>query len=118
MLAELTAGKAEIYPLLEHLGARLAEGLRKAAAAAGRTVLVNQLGSMITVFFTEAPAIASYDEAKTSDTAAFGIWFRKMLDQGIYWPPSQYEAAFLSAVMTEADIDRIIAAAEVAFKEK
>ena len=118
MLAELTAGKAEIYPLLEQLGARLAEGLRKAAAAAGRTVLVNQLGSMITVFFTEAPAIASYDDAKTSDTAAFGIWFRKMLDQGIYWPPSQYEAAFLSAVMTEADIDRIIAAAEVAFKEK
>jgi glutamate-1-semialdehyde 2,1-aminomutase len=118
MLAELTKARDEIYPLLEELGARLAEGLRKAAAAAGRTVLVNQLGSMITVFFTEAHEISSYADAKTSDTAAFGTWFRKMLEQGIYWPPSQYEAAFLSAVMTEADIDRIVAAAEVAFKEQ
>jgi len=115
MLAELHARKQEIYPYLEHLAAKLGLGLQAAAKKAGRNVLVNQLGSMITVFFTDLEGVTNYADAKASDTAAFGVWFRKMLDQGIYWPPSQFEAAFLSAVMTEADIDRIIAAAEVAF---
>ncbi len=115
MLTELLERKQEIYPYLEDLGAKLSAGLQAAAKKAGRNVLVNQLGSMITVFFTDLDTVTNYADAKASDTAAFGMWFRKMLDQGIYWPPSQFEAAFLSAVMTEEDIDRIVAAAEVAF---
>ena len=56
---------------------------------------------MLTVFFTDAPRVTDYAEAKTSDTARFGRWFRALLDSGVYWPPSQFEAAFLSAVMTD-----------------
>ena len=116
MLSLLTEAGDALYAQLEALGARLEAGLKSAAAEAGRRVLINRVGSMVTVFFTEASEVTDYASAKTSDTTAFGNWFRSMLDQGIYWPPSQFEAAFLSAVMTEVDIDRIIAAAAVAFQ--
>lgn len=116
MLGLLTEGGSALYSRLDGLGFRLSEGLRQAASKAGRKVLVSQVGSMITVFFTELDAVKDYSDAKTCDTAAFGAWFRSMLEQGIYWPPSQFEAAFLSAIMTEAEIDSIITAAEVAFK--
>ncbi|HLK59023.1 MAG TPA: glutamate-1-semialdehyde 2,1-aminomutase [Chthonomonadaceae bacterium] len=105
------------YARLETLGAQLAEGLRAGARNEGVPVLVNQVGSMITAFFTEAPAVVDYASAKTSDTARFGLWFRALLEQGIYWPPSQFEAAFLSLAMTDGDIADLIAAAQEAFRK-
>ena len=115
MLGLVRANQGEIYPHLETLGARLADGLRQAARNSGVPVLVNQVGSMITVFFTTAAAVTDYADAKTSDTAQFGRWFRALLERGIYWPPSQFEAAFLSAIMTDDDIDNLLAAAAEAF---
>ncbi len=103
------------YERLEALGARLESGLRSAAAAAGRAVTINRVGSMITVFFTAGP-VTDYATAKTSDTAAFGRFFHAMLGAGVYLPPAQFEAAFLSLAHTEGDIDQTVAAAAAAFR--
>lgn len=70
---------------------------------------------MITVFFTEIPEVTNYAEAKTSDTRLFSVWFRALLERGIYWPPSQFELAFLSAAMTDDDIESLLTAARAAF---
>jgi glutamate-1-semialdehyde 2,1-aminomutase len=68
---------------------------------------------MVTLFFTKGP-VCSWADAKTCDTKAFGRWHGEMLKRGIYWPPSQFEAAFVSAAHTEKDIDTTVAAAEAA----
>ena len=115
MLNLLRENESSLYSRLETLGQRLADGLRQAARNAGVPVVVNQFGSMLTVFFTDAPAVTDYTTAKTSDTARFGAWFRALLDAGVYWPPSQFEAAFLSAVMTDADADLLLQSAQSAF---
>jgi glutamate-1-semialdehyde 2,1-aminomutase len=115
-LALLRESAGAIYAQLEGQGAALAEGLRAAARNAGVPVVVNQAGSMLTVFFTGAPAVTDYASAKTSDTAKFGAWFRALLERGVYWPPSQFEAAFLSAAMTEEDRAFLLQAAREAFQ--
>ena len=89
---------------------RLAEGLRAALREAGVAGQVNVAGSLLTLFFCEQP-VRNYDGAKKSDTARFGKFFQEMLERGIFLPPSQYEALFVSAAHTDADIDRTIAAA-------
>jgi glutamate-1-semialdehyde 2,1-aminomutase len=103
------------YPYLESIGARVAEGLREAARNAGVPVRVNQAGSMVTAFFNDGTEVADYASACGSDRRRFAAWFHAMLDSGIYWPPSQFESAFLSAAMTEADVERLIDAAGRAF---
>jgi glutamate-1-semialdehyde 2,1-aminomutase len=103
------------YERLEALSARLEAGLRAAAVKAGTTVAINRVGSMITVFFCAGPVV-DYATAKTSDTAAFGRFFHAMLDRGVYLPPAQYEAAFVSLAHTEDDIDATCAAAAAAFR--
>ncbi|WP_038037383.1 glutamate-1-semialdehyde 2,1-aminomutase [Thermorudis peleae] len=104
-----------LYERLDTLSQRLAEGLRAAAAAASLPITVNQIGSMLTVFFTPGPVV---DEAsaKRSDTAAFARFHRIMLESGIMLPPSQFEAWFVSLAHTEADIERTIEAAGAAFR--
>jgi glutamate-1-semialdehyde 2,1-aminomutase len=106
--------KEDPYNKLEALGVRLERGLVEAAQKTGAAIRVNRAGSMFTVFFTNRE-VFDFDSAKTSDTARFNRYFHSMLDQGIYMPPSQFEAAFISAAHTEADIDRTIAAAAKAF---
>ena len=101
------------YEKLERLGARLAEGLAKAAAAAGLPHQVQRVGSMWTLFFAPGP-VTDYDTARRSDTARFARFFWAMLDRGVYLPCSQFEAAFLSAAHTEQHVtDTITAAREV-----
>lgn len=104
-----------VYERLEQKGSKAAAGLRDAAAAAGIPATVNQLGSMFTLFITPQP-VTDYASAKTSDAVRFGAFFRGMLARGVYLPPSQFEAAFLSAVMTDEDIDRLISAAREALR--
>jgi len=115
-LATLALLTPELYQKLEALGASLEEGLRDAARAAGIPACVQRVGSMITLFFTEGP-VRSWDAAARSDTKRFAAWHRGMLARGIYWPPSQFEAAFLGGAHTEADIDRTVAAAKEALAE-
>lgn len=102
-LTILREQKETLYPRMERAGETLASGLRDAARQAGVPLVVNQVGSMITAFFTEAATVTDYASAKTCDTAKFGRWFRSLLEGGVYWPPSQFEAAFLSAAMSDTD---------------
>jgi len=90
----------EVYKQVEERTALLAT-----AAPAGMTV--NRIGSMITFFFTDQP-VTDYESAKTSDTKRFGRFFHALLDRGIYWPPAQFEAAFISAAHTEEDIEHTV----------
>jgi len=87
----------EVYTRIEALSARL-------CATAPEGITVNRVGSMFTWFFTPDP-VTDYETAKKSDTKRFGEFFRWMLHRGIYLAPSQFEAAFMSAAHTEADID-------------
>ncbi len=98
------------YDRLEALGARLERGVIEAAGKAGIQVRVNRVGSMLTFFFTDRE-VTDFQSAKTSDTERFSRFFHAMIDQGIYLPPSQFEAVFISAAHTESDIDQTVSAA-------
>jgi glutamate-1-semialdehyde 2,1-aminomutase len=104
----------EIYARLDQLSGELVAGVAAAAKSASVPMTTNRVGSMFTWFFTPGP-VTDWESASKSDTEAFGRFFRNMLDGGIYLPPSQYEAAFLSAAHTEEDITKTIAAAKQAF---
>src|SRR6266496_3629133 len=109
-LKHLRDKKAEIYPRLEALSAKLVEGVA-AIAKEGKVPLgFNRVGSMFTWFFTEGP-VTNWDSASKSDVAAFARFFRAMLDTGIYLPASQYEAAFLSSAHSDEDVQKTISAA-------
>ena len=104
----------EIYARLDKLSGELVAGVAVAAKSASVPMTTNRVGSMFTWFFTRGP-VTDWESASKSDTEAFGRFFRNMLDGGVYLPPSQYEAAFLSAAHTEEDITKTIAAAKQAF---
>jgi glutamate-1-semialdehyde 2,1-aminomutase len=98
------------YARLEVLSARLEAGLAEQLRRLSRSVCVQRVGSMLTVFFHAGP-IRSWNEAKQCDTQAFGRFHRGLLAEGVYWPPAQFEAAFVSLAHDEAAIDRTIEAA-------
>jgi len=104
----------EVYSQLEKLSAQLVAGVVSAATEAGVPISYNRVGSMFTWFFNAGP-VTDWDSAAKSDTEAFGRFFRAMLDEGIYLPPSQFEAAFMSAAHTEKDIQQTVEAARQAF---
>jgi glutamate-1-semialdehyde 2,1-aminomutase len=101
---------AGFYEDLNRKTARLGDGLRAALRSVGLPGVVNVAGSLLTMFFTAGP-VRNYSDAKKSDTKRFGEFFQQMLSRGIFLPPSQYEALFVSAAHTEADIDATIGAA-------
>ncbi len=104
------------YAALEALSARLEAGLLRAARDAGARVTINRVGSMLTVFFCDGPVV-DYASAKRSDTTRFARFFHAMLRRGVYLPPAQFEAAFVSLAHGESEIDETIAAAAGAFKD-
>ena len=115
-LAMLELGRTENpYPKMAALGLRLTQGLNAAASAAGVTLHCAGVGGMFTPFFmAEAPTDLA--TVKHCDTQADASFFRQMLARGFYLPPSQFEAAFISAAHTEEDIDRFLAAAGEVFQ--
>ena len=104
-----------LYRHLAKLGARLAAGLADAARSAAVPLQVNAFGSVLTPFFTAEP-VRDYEGAARSDTAAYAAFFRGMLERGVFPPPSQFEAWFISGAHSERDIDRTIKAAREALK--
>jgi glutamate-1-semialdehyde 2,1-aminomutase len=102
------------YEKLERLSARLADGLAAAAAEVKVPVQVNRVGSMLTVFFAEKPVFDAAS-ARAASTKRFGAFFHALLENGVYFPPSQFEAAFLSTAHTEDDLEATLRAARVAF---
>jgi glutamate-1-semialdehyde 2,1-aminomutase len=114
-LATLERLDDALYAKLEALGARLEKGFVEALAAAKVEGCVQRVGSMITLFFCKGP-VRSWNDAKACDTKRFGAWHRAMRERGVYWPPSQFEAAFLSAAHTEADVDATVRACAEALR--
>ena len=115
-IAMLTAMQRE--GLYEELSAKteyLTEGLKAVAAKNGIPVCTAAVGGMFGLFFTTADSVNSFAEATACDLEAFKTFFHLMLDEGVYLAPSAYEAGFLSAAHTEADLDATIAAADRAF---
>jgi len=90
------------YERLEEASSRLVDGLVDAARTAGIPVKLNRVGSMLTLFFADQP-VTDYESAKASDTKRFAKYFREMLKRGVFLPPSQFEALFVSAAHTEED---------------
>jgi glutamate-1-semialdehyde 2,1-aminomutase len=107
--------KAEVYAKLEASSKAVAEGVAAEAAKAGIAFTTNRVGSMWTWFFSPGP-VGNYEDAAKSDTAAFGRFHHAMLEQGVWLPPSQFEAMFLGTAHGETEIAATIAAAKQAFQ--
>ena len=114
VLKYLRENKAQIYAQLDHISGRLTDGVSAAAQEAGVALYFNRVGSMLTWFFQSGP-VTDWMSASRSDTHAFARFFRAMLEGGVYLPPSQYEALFVSAAHTEADVTETIGVAKAAF---
>ncbi|MEN9577967.1 MAG: Glutamate-semialdehyde -aminomutase [Pseudomonadota bacterium] len=97
------------YAELEAMGARLEAGVLRSIREGAHAACVQRVGSMITVFFTPGP-VRSWEDASQCDTARFGRFHQDLIRSGIYWPPAQFEAAFVSLAHGEAEIDQAIAA--------
>jgi glutamate-1-semialdehyde 2,1-aminomutase len=99
----------DFYNKLDQSGEYLESGMRSVLSDHGVEHTINRVGSMFTLFFTAGP-VTDFDSAKTSDTGRFSTYFRRMLEHGIYLPPSQYEACFISAAHSREDLDKTIEA--------
>jgi glutamate-1-semialdehyde 2,1-aminomutase len=112
-LKQLT--KPGLYDEMAQMAQRLVSGLRAGLRDSGVAAQINAVGSLATMFFAAEP-VRNYADAKRSDTRRYARFFREMLDRGIFLAPSQFEAAFVSAAHTSADVDRTLTAANEALK--
>ncbi len=104
------ADEPGFYERLEELGRRWRSGMSEAASNGELPFTINQVGSMVSLFFTGGP-VTDFDSAAASDTAVFRDFFWHMISRGVYLAPSQYEAGFISAVHSEEDLERTFEAA-------
>ena len=99
----------DVYARLEKQGEKLEAGIAQALRDKNVPACIQRVGSMLTLFFTEGP-VRSWSDAAKSDTKRFASFHAGLLSRGVYWPPSQFEAAFVSAAHTDDDIERTIEA--------
>jgi glutamate-1-semialdehyde 2,1-aminomutase len=112
-LQHLIDNESTIYPQLDKTTKQIAEDVASIAREKKIPLTTNQVGSMFTWFFTANP-VTDFASAATSDTQAFGNFHRAMLDQGVWLPPSQFEAAFVSTAHTPDDVAFLLNAARIA----
>jgi glutamate-1-semialdehyde 2,1-aminomutase len=112
-LATLSLLDADAYRRLDGLAGAIGDGLQAAFDRAGAPARVQRAGNLFSVFMAAEP-VGDYDAARRQDTAAYARFFHAMLDRGVYLPPSAFEAWFVSIVHTDAEVDRVLAAAEEA----
>jgi glutamate-1-semialdehyde 2,1-aminomutase len=115
-LATLSQLNPGAYTNLEKLSLALERGLLDASKEAELAVTVNRVGSMVGIFFEDAP-IRDFSEVKATKHRLYPRFHRAMLESGIYLPPSPFETIFLSTAHTTADVQKTVGAAEKAFKE-
>ena len=115
-ITRLLEHREVIYSKLEQTSAAIFEGVARLAAGQGIAMTTNRVGSMGTWFFT-SQAVTDFASASTSDTALFARFHRAMLEQGVWLPPSQFEAAFVSTAMGEAEVEKVLEAARDAIRE-
>jgi len=108
--------RKSFYPDLDEKGKKLAQAIQEIIQSYRLPLRLNSVGSMFTLFFT-GEDVTDYESAKSSDTSLFAAYFREMLEQRIYLPPSQFETAFLSMAHSDRDIEKTIAAARSALKK-
>ena len=94
-----------VYKRLEAKSARLEEAVTRAATKSGVSLYISRVASLLTAFFTVSPVI-DYESAARADAASFARFFRGLLAEGVYWPPSPFEAAFISLAHSDEDIRR------------
>jgi glutamate-1-semialdehyde 2,1-aminomutase len=104
-----------VYERLEEISGLMAEGIKAIIRETGLPATLNRVGSLMTLFFTLGP-VTEYASARRSDLEAFAVFHRRLLEDGIYWPPSQFEAAFVSTAHQSGDIRRTLAAVGQAVK--
>lgn len=102
---EILKRHPEYYGEIERKAKRLAEAFRERGRKTGEAIWVNQVGSLLCAFFTAGP-VQDYDSATASDTKAYAEYFGRMLEQGVYVAPSQFEAMFVSAAHTDEEIEK------------
>jgi glutamate-1-semialdehyde 2,1-aminomutase len=115
-IAYLIEHEAEVYPQLERTTRGIAEGVAEQARQAGVAITTNRAGSMFTWFFTAGP-VTDFASASASDTAAFARFHRRMLEAGVWLPPSQFEAAFVSTAHGLAEVELVLEAARTTLAE-
>ncbi|MHB9041616.1 MAG: aspartate aminotransferase family protein, partial [Melioribacteraceae bacterium] len=103
------------YKILEEKSAYLENGIKDGIKSVGKNYQFNRVGSMMTHFFTEEP-VTDYNSAVKSDTKLYGKYFHEMLNRGVYLPPAQFEAMFVSTAHTKEDLDKTIEANYEALK--
>jgi glutamate-1-semialdehyde 2,1-aminomutase len=96
-----------VYERLEGAASRLEEGIVDASSSTSHRLTISRFTSLLTIFFTDGP-LPDYEAVSQADTALFGKFFERLISAGIYWPPSQFEAAFVSLAHSENDIDATI----------
>jgi glutamate-1-semialdehyde 2,1-aminomutase len=114
-LATLERLTPDLYERIERTSARLEEGLARAISDRRLAARVQRVGSMLTVFFRRDP-VSSWADAAQCDTKKFASWHKELLARGVYWPPSQFEAAFVGAAHGPDEIARTLDAAASAFE--
>jgi len=114
-MLNLITDNPEVYASLAQRGLALKNALISDLKELGLNYTINQIGSMFTLFFTDKE-VNNFSDAKTSDTALFGRYFKGMLEKGIYLPPSQYESWFLSAALGDSEYDQIITASKATLR--
>ncbi|MBB5020871.1 glutamate-1-semialdehyde 2,1-aminomutase [Desulfurispira natronophila] len=106
----------DFYSKLGQTSSIIAQGMSDILKEAGVAHVLNQLGSMFTIFFTERSQVTNFADATSSDTKRFGAYFRNMLQNGVYLPASQFEACFVSGAHSEKDVDATLEACRKATK--
>jgi glutamate-1-semialdehyde 2,1-aminomutase len=115
-LKYLIAHEGEVYPHLDRVTQSIADGVAELARKAGAPLTTNRVGSMFTWFFTGDP-VTDFASAAKSDSEAFARFHRRMMASGVWLPPSQFEAAFVSTAHGEAEVELVLAAAREALAE-
>jgi len=98
----------DVYSKLEEISKKIQVGWEKNIKETDTNACISRVGSMMTLFFTNQKSIKNYSDALECNTTMYAKYFKLMLDMGVYLPPSQYESLFLSSVMTENDIEKLI----------
>jgi glutamate-1-semialdehyde 2,1-aminomutase len=115
-LLKILIENPEIYEKLESKANKLEQGLNLAIANTGTKAVVNRVGSMMTMFFTDRDSVNTWDDAGSCETEKYAAYFRASLEAGIYLAPAQFECMFVSDAHTDEDIEKTIAAAEQALQ--
>mgnify|MGYP001161411191 FL=1 len=108
---------SDLFTTLENISSEIHNGFLKNIKDTGTHAVINRLGSMMTIFFTEDSEISNFEDSLNCDTDKYAKYFKLMLDSGVYLPPSQYECCFFSAVLSEKDVEKIINSNRIALEK-